>query len=356
MYKHFLNFWHKRRERFYRRQKWHLVLDISLFVVLIILAAISIRLSAYHPEFINNIISNPIFNNATSTQDKAVIELSLEAKAVQEVVKLEESLLWKITYHNESDLELRFLELDFSFDSAAFNVTSLTLNQREAEIKNNKLKLSNIAPREQGELVLKLDWRVHQSNPPRSLSLVMTARAESDNNKFEKIIPLSPVKIISDLNVSANLFYHSLQGDQLGIGPIPPVVGIPTKYWLIVKVNNEGNVLNNFIFSAQLAPGVELSEDYSLLAGELTYDQSNKRLIWKIDTLDSNNGNYIANLALKLTPTVEQIGKNAMILTNINYYADDSWTGVELSRSLEDLDSSLPADRLNRNQGQVLAE
>jgi hypothetical protein len=45
MHKHFLNFWHKRRERFYRRQKWHLVVDISLFVILIILAAISIRLS-----------------------------------------------------------------------------------------------------------------------------------------------------------------------------------------------------------------------------------------------------------------------------------------------------------------------
>jgi len=355
MYKHFLNFWHKRRERFYRRQKWHLVVDIALFVVLIILAAISIRLSVYHPEFIN-IISNPIFNNITSTQDKEVIKMSLQAHAVQEVVKLEEDLLWKINYHNESDFELKSLELNFIFESAAFVVDSLVLEQGEAEIKNNKLTLNNIAPGEQGTLMLNLNWRVLQSNPPRSLALVMEMRAESANNKFEKIIPLSLIKIISDLNVSANLFYHSLQGDQLGLGPIPPVVAIPTKYWLIVKADNEGNMLNNFIFSAQLAPEVELSEDYSLLAGKLSYDKSNRRLIWKIDSLDSNNGNYIANLALQLTPNSEQIGKNAMILTNINYYADDSWTGVELSRSLEDLDSSLPADRLNRNQGQVLPE
>lgn len=355
MHKHFLNFWHKRRERFYRRQKWHLVVDISLFVILIILAAISIRLSTYHPEFIN-IISNPIFNNATSTKDKEVIKLSLTTEAVEDVVKLEEKLVWKIIYHNESDFELKTLELDFAFNSAAFALDSLTLEQGEAEIKNNKLKLSNIAPRDQGVLMLNLNWRVLQSNPPRSLALVMTAKAESMNNKYEQIIPLDIIKIISDLNVSANLFYHSLQGDQLGIGPVPPVVAIPTKYWLIVKADNNGNVLNNFIFSAQLAPEVELSEDYSLLAGELVYDKSNRRLIWKIDSLDSSNGNYIANLALQLTPTTEQIGKNAMILTNINYYADDSWTGVELSRSLEDLDSSLPADRLNRNQGQVLPE
>jgi len=154
----------------------------------------------------------------------------------------------------------------------------------------------------------------------------------------------------------ASIYYHSPQGDQLGIGPLPPIIDVPTTYWLIVKAINSGNNLRNLSFSAQLPPSVELSGEQSLLAGRYSYNQETRRLIWQVDSLEASGGDYIANFALVLTPTDSQIGKNAYLLKNLQYHADDVLTGSVISSQLSDLDTSLPDDRLNRGSGVVVKE
>jgi len=56
----------------------------------------------------------------------------------------------------------------------------------------------------------------------------------------------SRAKICSSLNVKSAGYYYSPQGDQLGMGPIPPMVDIPTNYWIFWSADNFGNDLGSF--------------------------------------------------------------------------------------------------------------
>lgn len=352
MHKKFLNFWRGRRERFYRRQKWHLVLDFSLMLILIILAGVSIRLVFYSPGFINIMKLAPSYLTPEPSQSTD-LNFEIKAEPVKSVLKMGEKMTWQIKLSNTGTREIKELRLQFAFKSAAFDISSIE-TEEDFEIKGSDIIVSDIGTEETRDINLSLLWQSVQSNAPRSLELTLNAISfDAKNNKLEKNIILTPIKISSDFKLEADLFYHSLQGDQLGVGPIPPIVGIPTKYWLIVKAENYGNNLKNLVFSAQLAPEVELAEDYSLLAGKFSYDENRRLLIWQLSSLEAGGGDYIANFALNLIPRENQVDKNALILKNIQYHVDDEWTGLEIENQLPALDSSLPLDRLNRGQGIV---
>ncbi len=355
MSKKFLNFWHNRRKRFYRRQKWHLVLDFSLMLILLVLAGVSIRMAVYNPTLIS-MIKWPISSPTTSPVDKQkTLNFDLITTTNTDKVEEEEAITYLIEYKNSGEKDIDELKLEFSFISAAFDLRALESDNEDIEINDSQIVIKNIKAGEQKDFEINVEWRTVQLNFPRNIqSSIKAVAIANDNSQIEKVFNLEDIKIISNLNISANLFYHSLQGDQLGIGPIPPIVGIPTKYWLIVNAENSGNQLQNLVFSAQLEPGVELAEEYSLLAGKFSYNQERRLLIWQVDSLDASGGNYSANFALRLIPTEAQIGKNAPMLSNIRYHVYDSWADVEISNSLANLDSFLPADNINRGEGVVI--
>lgn len=356
MYKKIINWWHRRRERFYRRNRWHLALDIFLVVLILLLAGVSLRLSLYNPLVLD--ILNLQNLGTTSTDGILNNKLELDIQAVPEkgVVKLGDRLIVKIDYHNQGNLDIDQARLSLDFTSAAFQIKNLEVAGEKASLEQGQIVLNDIAAGAQGSLELEFDWLTVKSDFPRSLELKLVTELSSAGKKKEKELSLSQIKIASDLEIKAGIYYHSPQGDQLGIGPLPPVVGIPTKYWLIVKALNSGNDLEDLVFSARLPEGVSLSDEQSLLAGKFSYNQQSRRLIWQLDSLSAAGGDYIANFALTLIPSEEQVGKNAPLLYDLQYHADDAWTGLEISAALSDLDSSLPDDRLNRNHGEVVAQ
>jgi hypothetical protein len=355
MRKIIFNFWEKRRERFYRKQRWHLFLDIFLIVIILILAAISFRLFLYNPSFINMITAPQILIDKEVIPEKKEVKFGLEAEPLKSSVNFEEDIVWDIKYINTGEIEIDKVELNLDLEASNFELISFSV-EGDLEMQDEVFVFENITPGETKEARLSIAWRNPSFKSTRLIETALNTKSIADKLILEKMVNLPGVKINSQLNLEANLYYHSPQGDQLGIGPIPPVVGIPTKYWLIVKANNIGNNLSNLVFSAQLAPGVELADEYSLLAGKFSYDNSRRRLIWQVDALDASGGDYIANFALNFSATADQVGKNALILSNLEYYADDDWTGVEISKKLYNLDTSLPADRLNRGEGEVLSE
>lgn len=356
MYKKIVHWWRRRRERFYRRNRWHLALDIFLIVLVLLLAGVSMRLALYHPLVLDILnLQNP---GSTSTNGILNNKINLDFQAVPEksVVELDDKLIIKIDYHNQGDLDIDQAWLSLDFTSAAFQVKNLEVVGEKVALEQKRIVLRDIAVGAKGSLELELDWQAIKSDFPRSLELKLTAELNSAEKRKEKELFLPQIKLASALEIKAGIYYHSPQGDQLGIGPLPPVVGIPTKYWLIVKALNSGNDLKDLVFSARLPEGVSLSDEQSLLAGKFSYNQQTRRLIWQLDNLIAAGGDYIANFALTLIPTEDQLGENVPLLYDLRYHADDSWTGLEISSSLSDLDSSLPDDRLNRNHGKVVAQ
>jgi hypothetical protein len=354
MRKNIFNFWKNRHERFYKKKRWHLFLDIFFIAVMIILVIVTFRLFLYNPSFIN-MITVPDIPIGEDIVDKKEIKFEFEAEPLKAAVNFEEEIVFDIKYVNAGKIEINKVEFSFDLDDSNFKLISFT-TEGDLETQDDVFIFENISPGETKEARLSIIWRDPVFNSGRFITASLNTKSVADKLILERAVNLPTVKINSQLNLEANLYYHSPQGDQLGIGPIPPVVGVPTKYWLIVKANNQGNNLSDLVFSAQLAPGVEFADEYSLLAGKFSYDSSRRRLIWQVDSLEASGGDYIANFAVNLIATADQIGKNALILNNLEYYADDDWTGVEIHKRLYNLDTSLPADRLNKGEGAVLSE
>lgn len=352
MHKKVIHWWHGRRIRFYRNSRWHLVIDISLSVLVLLLVGVSFRLSLYHPKVIaalnfthNEVQNNPSFSILTQIDNSSVAN--------------GEDIALTINYINDGDVKLDTLIIFPDFNSAAFKVNELILLDNDNDnifIENNSLVLKNILIGQSGDLSLLVKWKAVKTDFPREIKWTLHAEADYNQQKIVRDQMLSSVKIMSNFNILANIYFHSPQGDQLGIGPLPPIVGIPTTYWLIIKANNLGNELKDLVFSANLPEGVELSGDKSLLAGKFSYDEVQRRLIWQLDSLDAKDGNYIANFALDFIPKESQVGKNAVILNNLRYSVIDTWLNTNISGSLNNLDSSLLADHLNYGLGVVEAE
>lgn len=354
LFKIIRSWWQRRRDRFYHRNRWHLVLDFSLVIIILLLAGVAVRLAFYHPLIIETfhlnppVINNPVSNNGLNWQ--------LDIDTAQSAISLGEDLTLTLHYQNNSEITINQAEIRLDLTSAAFKITSIKTDYAEALSSGDKLIIKDIKPGERGDLALVVAWRVEKEDFPRSLQGKARVKLSNQNAQLEQELAFPVVKIASNLQMSAALYYHSPQGDQLGIGPVPPVVGVPTTYWLIVKAVNDGNDLKNAVFSAQLPVGVELSDEYSLLAGKFSYDSKARRLLWQLDSISAAGGDYIANFALVLTPSQQQLGKEVTILKNLRYHADDVWTQTELAGTLADLDSSLPADRLNRGNGVVIVQ
>ncbi len=355
MHRKVIHWWHGRRTKFYRNSRWHLVLDVSLAVLIILLVGIALRLSSYHPQIMTALNFSHYFNSSTNDNLSVNVSTQINESSVADG----DDINLTISYTNNGDVSLDILNITPKFTSAAFKLNELVLLDNDvvnSQIENNVLVLKDVTVGQSDEIALLVKWSSVKTDFPREIgwNLHINALHNQQEVLSDKILP--SVKIVSDFNLEANIYFHSPQGDQLGIGPLPPIVGIPTTYWLIIKADNLGNELKDLVFSANLPKGVELSGEQSLLAGKFSYDEDRRRLIWQLDSLDVAGGDYIANLGLDFTPTVEQVGHNAIILSNLRYNVTDVWADIKIAGNLDNLDSSLPADHLNHGLGMIEAE
>ena len=355
MHKKVIHWWHGRRERFYRNSRWHLVLDISLVVLIVLLVGVAFRLSSYNPQIMTALNFSHYFNGSVNDNLSVNVSALIDKRSVANG----DDINLIVNYTNNGDVGLDILTITPEFSSAAFQLNELLLvdkDNTDGYIENNTLVFKDVAVGKSDEISLLVKWSAVKTDFPREIdwNLHVGALCKQQEVLSDQILP--SVKIISDFSLKANIYFHSPQGDQLGIGPLPPIVGIPTTYWLIIKADNLGNELKDLVFSANLPDGVELSGDESLLAGKFSYDKARRRLIWQLDSLAATGGDYIANLGIDFTPTIEQVSRNAVILSNLRYNTVDAWTGTSISGGMHNLDSSLPADHLNRGLGVVEAE
>ena len=354
MFKTINKWWQNRRNRFYRRRRLHLAIEIFLVTVILMLAGVALFLSSYHPALNGTFFPDRTATSSEATSGKLAYTVTVNADSI--ITTGQDSLPATVTFKNTGSATISDVEMFVDFDSYAFELAALMAEGEGVKVKDNKIFLSSVKPEETVLLSMKADWQTVKNDFPRSINSKLVVTAVNSQGRMVKEVPMPVYKITSDLKIDATAYYHSPQGDQLGIGPIPPTVGVPTTYWLIIRAENNGNALENLVVSFHLPVGVELTGDASLLAGKYSYNEATRRLMWQVESVEAYGGDYIANFAIALTPADNQLGKNATLVDQIQYHADDSWTGETISNQLANIDTSLSADRFNRGQGQVVAE
>ena len=175
---------------------------------------------------------------------------------------------------------------------------------------------------------------------------------ESDNleEEEEESVCYAPV-----LTMASAGYYYSPQGDQLGVGPLPPMVDVQTNYWIFWEVLYNDKDLNNFEISAQLPERVIWTGKKTALAGSVQYGEASRRVIWKIDQINKDNKNYKIGFEIGLIPTDQDVNNILNLLNNIEYQAIDKSCQKEIKGKLNNITTDLIFDNLAKDKGVVVS-
>lgn len=280
------------------------------------------------------------------------ISISSDKRAIEAFDSSNFSFIYQNNEGEElKDIILSILPLNNSY---SFKNINLINSVTGVNFNDNKIKIQSLAPGESGKFDLSLGFSRNRTliNQEYGFLLNIDYTFNDQNIKLTKNSPA--LRVSSDLKVSSRGFYYSPQGDQLGVGPIPPRVGIPTTYWVFWELNNFGNDLSDFVLSAEVPSNVAWTNNTNLLAGKLRYAEIGGRVIWEIENVSKTDGDYKAGFEIQFIPREEDVAKIITLLSNISYKAYDSFAQKEISGYLKDIDTNLIDDKLISGKGVVV--
>ncbi len=340
MFKKLGNYFRKSFNRFYQQRRSRLILDISLIVVILLLTLAVLSLHFYNPKIseLGTWLKPSPKKEAATVITEPPIEVTFAWE--DKIIKKEETAKILVTVKNTAE-------------TAIFNY-NLKISSRDNNFSAlGELSLSELAAK--SEQILPLEIKISENIVLSEKSVLLRAMQsyQAGAQTFKEGYDLPVIKIISDLTVAAAAYYNSPQGDQLGSGPLPPVAGLPTNFWIFLKAEANGN-FTNFSLSAKLPKNVELTDNSSLLAGELNYNASARQVVWRVDKIEAQSSEYRAGFEVQLIPDGSQVDNLAVLASQLRFQGEDAFTGIKVEQSLSEINTDLEADALNRGQGKVL--
>lgn len=336
-----------------RQKRLHFIIDISLSILILVLIISLFTFILYQPRINEAIIVEPIDPEVpVEIKDPLDLNFSLESN----ISSFNSGILLNIDYFNHSQEEINELEISFESLSSAFSLSSISaidLDER-SQLINRNLIINNISSFESGNLSLKVYFSMPSDPLLRQAAWRSLASFNYLDKDFSQEHSLANICFISDTKVKAKALYNSPRGDQLGIGPIPPIAGIPTRYWVFFEIENLGNDLEDFLISAQIPEYASLTDKRTLLTGNYSYNEENRRLIWQVNQINKRGGDYKAGFEIEILATNDHVGDVLNILENITYRFKDSLCNQESRSSLGHLDTNLKDDFINQGQGTVI--
>jgi len=343
-----------RWEKFYRRNKWHLILDLAFLTVIIILVSLVIGLNFYRPgSKIDSVSPVPVINTPIDLNN---LPLDLNASIASSTLDIKEGVLLKFSFKNNSSHPLSNLKLNFNLLTKNFTINRLELdneNNPEITINGSELSLPDLPANLSGELSLRVYFK-SKNNDGKEIDWQVSANYLAGGQNLKDNFDLPALNLASVLSVETRAYYNSPQGDQLGAGPLPPLVALPTNYWIFVEAKADGN-FNNFIYSARLPKGVEVTGNRSILSGTYSYNKDTRQLIWRVPLIEANLSDYRAGFEVQLVPTANQVDKVLPLLTSAHYSAQESaGAKTEVYEEVSSPDTNLEYDLINRGQGKIV--
>jgi len=334
--------WQKRWERLYRPNRWHLMLDLFLILIMIFLGAASAALWLYKPNLPWILFQDVQHQAQEISHPQIVLELNFEKDSFLP------GQAWSgdIQVSNVGLAPAENLQIEIFLVADGF---SLAKSAEAAGQESIVLDFGRLEAKSEASSSLQLFF----SPLSDAVRLDWAAKAtwQDRGQAVSREFPLSSLSLERRLSVSAAAYYNSPLGDQLGSGPLPPLVGLPTTYWIFVEASANA-AFSNLVISGRLPEGVELTGQRSLLAGEFEYSPGSRQFVWQVPSLQREADGLRLGFEVELIPGLEQAGKIPPLIEGLGYYAFDA-AGQEHSRQIGSLNSNLAFDRINQGRGRV---
>ncbi len=109
--------------------------------------------------------------------------------------------------------------------------------------------------------------------------------------------------------------YFSAIGDQLGIGPLPPKIGEVTSYWIVWTVGPVESELRLLLMSSTLPANVRATGKFASQFGG-TFSTNGKTVSWTVPSVPVTGAAATFAFEIAFTPTKNQIGTMARLITS----------------------------------------
>ena len=176
----------------------------------------------------------------------------------------------------------------------------------------------------------------------------ITGKLDNDS-KMTISSPTWNIKIASTLGMTAGARYWSDTGDQLGRGPLPPTVGKTTTLWIFWNVSNTTGALNNVRITGKLPANVTYTGKAANPFGDAPlYDPTTRTMTWNVGDVPAWPGVTTdaigAACEVTITPTADQRGTYAPLMTDQQITGTDTATGLALTATAPDMNTHLTTD------------
>lgn len=193
-------------------------------------------------------------------------------------------------------------------------------------------------------------------NPEISLSAVVRGNRFTETDVPEKIENevFKKLRFNTEVLAITNSLYYD--GPFTNTGPIPPRVDEKTFYTIYFNLSNSSNRLSNAVIEMKLPIYVSYEDQTWPSNADILYDSVNRKVIWRIGEIREGAGfddsAIEAAFQVSLLPSISQRGNQPYIVNDINFTANDLFTGEQIRISGGRI-STVIADAKNNTDGQV---
>lgn len=317
--------------------------------------------------------------NEESANTKIVVSAFSIAQTVNGLSSLNanpgDTLEFKITYRNDSDIGFRDVIITEKLDSPVLDYTTLNIPGGSFDRDNNLITwktpdipgLKNLGPGEEGLIAFSVRVKkVIAVAGGNDKNFIISSLAKIDSPDVPT--PISMNKIISgnEMNIRLN---SKLILDVAGYyndssipnsGPTPPRVGQETTYTLHWKITNISNDLAETKVTAMFPTDAKMTGKIYPEDTRITYNERDNSILWDVGSVKAGTGvlnpPLEAAFQVKIKPAPSQIGKEVRISGVPSVVARDTFTGETLEKKGDSKTTNLIEDKGLAGDGRVVAE
>jgi hypothetical protein len=274
-------------------------------------------------------------------------------------------LLFKISYKNEGLIGLRDVVLTVEASSPILDYARIDTRNLKVQIDSEKKILTwrssevpdfkTLAPNAQGEIIFSIPVKdvIPVSGPnDKKFSFSAIARMDSPDiptvEGSNKVVASNAVdvKLNSKLVVGSEGFFND--ADIANTGSLPPKVGQKTTFTLHMKASNVSNDVTDAKMVMTLASGAKWENNFLPQDANVSFSDRSNELVWNIGNLPAGTGIITKPkeviFQIGITPSLNQVGSFATLLSKTIFSAKDTFTGQSLEVKLGEKDTNLMED------------
>jgi hypothetical protein len=159
------------------------------------------------------------------------------------------------------------------------------------------------------------------------------------------------------LPFSTQVRYTSTGGDQLGVGPEPPQIGLETRYWVFWTVGPLREAVRDLVVRTTLPPGVRATGNVTAADGG-TVAADDRTVRWDLPLLGGDGGvakpEATVGFEIQVTPTLRDLGSLLPLVGTSTAIARDLQTPLRFEAISAPQTSWLPEYIGERERGVVV--